>query len=70
MRSNTDTGRKRNYNDILYLGANLPTERLDSTLSETRPHLVALAGQQLPTAATLLEAAKLAHEAGVTVVYV
>jgi MerR family transcriptional regulator, light-induced transcriptional regulator len=49
---------RRNGWDVLYLGANVPIQRLEITLATARPQLVILAAQQLHTAATLLEMAQ------------
>jgi MerR family transcriptional regulator, light-induced transcriptional regulator len=43
--------------DLVYLGANVPLERLDSTLHSTTPHLVVSVTQTLPGAASLGEMA-------------
>jgi len=40
--------------DVIYLGADVPAERLESTLDVIRPNLVLLTAQQLDTAASLL----------------
>lgn len=48
--------RRRGW-DVIYLGADVPAERLETTVRATRPHLVVLAAQQLHTAATLLDVA-------------
>jgi hypothetical protein len=48
--------------DVVYLGANVPLERLEATVVATRPDLVILAAQQLHTAATLREMAYLLQE--------
>jgi DNA-binding transcriptional MerR regulator/methylmalonyl-CoA mutase cobalamin-binding subunit len=48
---------KRGGYNVVYLGANVPVERMEATIGATRPHLVIMAAQQLHTAATLLEAA-------------
>jgi DNA-binding transcriptional MerR regulator/methylmalonyl-CoA mutase cobalamin-binding subunit len=53
--------RRRGW-DVLYLGANVPPGRLETTLATAKPHLVILAAQQLHTAATLLELAHVLHE--------
>lgn len=45
--------------DVIYLGADVPLNRLEMTIATTRPQLVILAAQQLHTAATLLEMAQL-----------
>lgn len=41
--------------DVVYLGANVPFERLDETIEALRPQLFVLTAQQLITAANLLE---------------
>lgn len=46
--------RRRGW-DIVYLGANVPIERLQATVTAVRPNLVVLVAQRLPTAASLLE---------------
>lgn len=48
--------RRRGW-DVVYLGANVPTERLEATVSTVRPQLVILAAQTLTTAGSLLEMA-------------
>ena len=53
--------RRRGWN-VLYLGANVPVERMKTTVSVARPQLVILAAQQLHTAATLLALAQLLQE--------
>lgn len=55
--------------DVLYLGANLPLDRLEQTLADTRPNLVVLSAQQLATAATLMETAQIISRAGVVIAY-
>jgi methanogenic corrinoid protein MtbC1 len=47
--------------DVIYLGADVPLNRLEMTIATTRPQLVILVAQQLHTAATLLEMAQLLH---------
>lgn len=41
--------------DVLYLGANVPQNRFESTLSRVKPHLIILTAQQLYTASTLYD---------------
>jgi DNA-binding transcriptional MerR regulator len=48
--------------DVVYLGANVPLERLEVTVVATRPDLVILAAQRLHTAATLRDMAYLLQE--------
>jgi DNA-binding transcriptional MerR regulator len=50
--------RRRGW-DVLYLGANVPLEHLEVTITAAKPQLVILAAQQLYTAAKLLEMARL-----------
>ena len=60
--------RRRGW-DVIYLGANLPLERLDSTLDQTAPDLVILSAQQLFTASTLWQTARLVLEMGIPLGY-
>jgi DNA-binding transcriptional MerR regulator len=48
--------RRRGW-ELVYLGANVPVERLETTVAVTKPDLVIMAAQQLHTAATLKEVA-------------
>ena len=50
--------RRRGW-EVLYLGANVPATRLEAALAATRPNLVIAPAQQLYTAATLLDMARL-----------
>jgi DNA-binding transcriptional MerR regulator len=50
--------RRRGW-DVLYLGANVPLEHLEATITAAKPQIVILAAQQLYTAAKLLEVARL-----------
>jgi methanogenic corrinoid protein MtbC1 len=43
---------------VVYLGADVPVEQLEATVAAVRPDLVVLAAQRLPSAATLLETAR------------
>jgi DNA-binding transcriptional MerR regulator len=43
---------------VVYLGANVPVEQLETAVTEIRPDLVVLAALRLPSAATLLETAR------------
>jgi MerR family transcriptional regulator, light-induced transcriptional regulator len=54
---------------VIYLGANVPAERLEATLVATRPQLAILAAQQLHSAATLLEVAAVLQRQGVPMAY-
>jgi DNA-binding transcriptional MerR regulator len=49
--------RRRGW-EVIYLGANVPADRLETTVRVTQPHLAILAAQQLHSAATLLEMAR------------
>lgn len=44
--------RRRGW-DVIYLGANVPLVHLESTVTRTRPELIILAAQRLPSAASL-----------------
>lgn len=48
--------------DVLYLGANVPEEQLTEMIRSTQPRLVIMGAQQLPTAGTLLDTARLVAE--------
>jgi len=50
--------RRRGW-EVVYLGPNVPVERLETTVAATDPQLVILAAQRLHSAARLLEAAQL-----------
>jgi len=54
---------------VLYLGANVPVARMETTTLATRPQLVILAAQQLHTAASLLEMAQLLQQEGVPLAF-
>jgi methanogenic corrinoid protein MtbC1 len=49
--------RRQGWN-VTYLGANVPIERMEATVSSLRPRMVILSAQQLHTAATLLDMAR------------
>ena len=55
--------------DVVYLGADVPRERLESTLDAIRPNLVLLSAQQLHTAASLAGVAKFLQDQKVQVAY-
>lgn len=55
--------------DVIYLGANVPLERLEVTVDATQPDLVVLSAQQLHTAATLREMALLLQDLEVPAAY-
>ncbi len=54
---------------VVYLGANVPLTRLDTTIATTTPRLVILTAQQLPTAATLLQMARFLQERDIPVAF-
>ena len=60
--------RRRGWN-VVYLGANVPAERLETALAMTKPQLVVMAAQQLHTAATLRHAAEVLRQEGVPLAY-
>ncbi len=60
--------RRRGW-DVVYLGANLPQEELIETVRATHPDMVVLVAQQLSTAASLLEMARLLSTHRVRVAY-
>jgi hypothetical protein len=60
--------RRRGW-EVVYLGANVPVERLEVTVEVTRPELVVLAAQQLHSAATLMDMAQVLHETEIQVAY-
>ena len=53
--------------DVVYLGANVPPDRLEATISSTRPQLVVLTAQRLPAAASLRRMAHQVQAEGVAV---
>jgi DNA-binding transcriptional MerR regulator len=60
--------RRRGW-EVVYLGANVPSEQLENTVAAVDPQLVILAAQQLHTAATLLDLALVLHPAGIPLAY-
>ena len=60
--------RRRGW-EVVYLGANVPVEDLETMVGATRPWLVILAAQQLHTAATLKEMADVLYRENVPVAY-
>ncbi len=60
--------RRRGW-DVIYLGANVPLERLETLVHAARPQLVVLAAQLRDTADTLQEMASSLQRAGVRVAY-
>lgn len=55
--------------DVVYLGANVPTDAMGATIETVQPDLVVLAAQRLETASTLLDVARLAETLEVPVAY-
>jgi len=55
--------------DIVYLGANVPINRLEATVNATHPDLVILTAMQLYTAASLMEMAQFLQEEEVPLAY-
>lgn len=55
--------------DVVYLGANVPLDRLSSTIASTKPHLVILSAQTLYTASTLLPMSLLLQREQITSAY-
>jgi DNA-binding transcriptional MerR regulator len=60
--------RRRGW-EVVYLGANVPTQRLETTMAATHPKLVILGAQRLHSAATLLEVAHLLQQEDVPLAY-
>jgi MerR family transcriptional regulator, light-induced transcriptional regulator len=60
--------RRRGFN-VIYLGANIPQDRFEETVKAVRADLVILVAQQLITAATLQETARLLSENNIPVAY-
>lgn len=60
--------RRRGW-DVVYLGADVPKNRLQNTVEKTRPDLVVFSGQLLESAASLLEIATFLDEHHVPLAY-
>lgn len=60
--------RRRGW-DIVYLGADVPTNRLAATIEKTRPDLAVFSAQLLDTAASLLDVAHYLREIGVPLAF-
>lgn len=60
--------RRRGW-EVVYLGANVPAERLETTVKVTQPQLVILSAQLLHTAASLWEMAQVLEREGVPLAY-
>jgi DNA-binding transcriptional MerR regulator len=55
--------------EVVYLGANVPIEHLETTVAVAKPQLVIMAAQRLHAAATLREAAQLLQRGEVPLAY-
>lgn len=55
--------------EIVYLGANVPLDRLENTISSTKPHLVIFSAQLLHTAANLQQLAYVLQERNIPLAY-
>jgi MerR family transcriptional regulator, light-induced transcriptional regulator len=55
--------------DVLYLGPNVPVDRLEATISSTRPQLAIFPAQQLTTAASLIDIAEVLGKERVPMAY-
>jgi DNA-binding transcriptional MerR regulator len=60
--------RRRGW-EVVDLGANVPIERLETTVAAIQPQLVIAAAQRLPTAATLRETAQVSQRAEAPLAY-
>jgi hypothetical protein len=60
--------RRRGW-EVVYLGANVPADRLETTVEAINPQLVILAAQQLHSAAKLLDMARLLQQSGTPLAY-
>lgn len=60
--------RRRGW-EVVYLGADVPAEQLETTVAVIQPHLVIMAAQQLSTVATLKEAAQVLQQSKVPLAY-
>ncbi len=60
--------RRQGY-DVVYLGAKVPSARLEGTVVQTKPQLVIFSAQLLQTAANLLEVAHLMQAEGTMLAY-
>jgi methanogenic corrinoid protein MtbC1 len=60
--------RRRGW-DVLYLGADVPTNRLQATITRTQPDLVIFSAQLLETAASLLDVAHYLREVNISLGY-
>lgn len=60
--------RRRGW-DVVYLGANIPLERMERTISLNKPRLAVLSAQTLYAAASLLQMGELLYQEGVPLAF-
>jgi methanogenic corrinoid protein MtbC1 len=60
--------RRRGW-EVVYLGADVPAEQLETTVAVAKPELVIMSAQQLHTAATLITSAEVLQREGVPLAY-
>jgi len=60
--------RRRGW-EVIYLGANVPVDRLETTVAAVKPQLAVLAVQQLHTAPGILEMAEVLESEGILMTY-
>lgn len=60
--------RRRGW-DVIYLGANVPLLHLETTVTTTKPQLIVLSAQRLPTAAALQEMAFLVERQNIALAF-
>ncbi|MCA9974711.1 MAG: cobalamin-dependent protein [Anaerolineales bacterium] len=60
--------RRRGW-EVIYLGANVPVQRLEESLTTINPHLVVVSAQTLQSASTMLEMANLLQRVGIPLAY-
>jgi methanogenic corrinoid protein MtbC1 len=60
--------RRRGW-EVVYLGADVPLEQLATTVAVTKPQLLIVAAQRLPTAASLLDMAQMLQQEQVPLAY-
>lgn len=60
---------RRNGWDTIFLGANVPVSHIEETIASVRPTLTIMAAQQIYTAATLLQTARILYKENVPVAF-
>ena len=60
---------RRQGREVIYLGANVPLARLETTVAAIKPQLIILSAQRLPTAATLQKMAFLVEHQTVSLAF-